>query len=287
MTGVAIIGAGRLGTSLGRALANKGFPILWIADREPAAARESRRIIGQGRATTDIARAAEAGIIFLSVPDEETERTARALAGTPAAWHEKAVLHTSGIQPSTVLASLRSKGAACASFHPVQSFPRKDMPAVHFKDIVIALEGDAAALTTGKRLVRLLGARAYLLRARDKAFFHAACSMASNLFVPLFEMARTLLRGIGIKDADAASLLLPLVEGTLQSLKHLDGPRALTGPISRGNVETVEKHLEALRRYPAARRAYQVLGAEALRLARKQGLPSGKLKALKRLTAEK
>jgi len=283
MTGVAIIGAGRLGTSLGRELAKKGYPILWIADRKPAAARESRRIIGQGRATADAARAAEAGIIFLSVPDEEIERTARALAKTAAAWRGKVVLHTSGILSSAALAALRSKGAACASFHPVQSFPRKDMPSAHFKNIVIALEGDAAALNTGKRLIRLLGARPHLLRARDKAFFHAACSMASNLFVPLFEMARTLLLGIGIKDAEATKILLPLVAGTLQSVKHFDGADALTGPISRGDVETVKKHLEALKRYPSARRTYRALGAEALRLARKKGLPSGKFKALKGL----
>jgi predicted short-subunit dehydrogenase-like oxidoreductase (DUF2520 family) len=283
MTGVAIIGAGRLGTSLGRALAEKGCPILWITDRKPAAARESRRIIGQGRATSDTARAAEAGIIVIAVPDEEIERTARALSKAAAAWPGKVVLHTSGILSSAALAGLRSKGAACASFHPVQSFPRKDMPAAHFKNIVIALEGDAAALSPGKRLIHLLGARPYFLRARDKAFFHAACSMASNLFVPLFEMARTLLGGIGIKGAEATKILLPLVAGTLQSVKHFDGADALTGPISRGDVETVKKHLEALKRYPSARRAYQVLGAEALRLARKKGLPSGKFKALKEM----
>lgn len=287
MTGVAIIGAGRLGTSLGRALAKKGYPILWIADRKPAAARESRRIIGQGRATSDIARAGEAGIIVLSVPDEEIERVARRLARTSGVWRGKVVLHTSGILSADVLAALRPKGAFCASFHPVQSFPRKDLPPVHFKDIVIALEGDEAALPAAKRLVRSLGARALLLQARDKIFFHAACSMASNLFVPLFEMARTLLRRIGIKDARAVRVLLPLVEGTLQSLKHFDGADALTGPISRGDVETVKKHLEALKRYPAARRAYQALGAEAVRFARKKGLPSGKLKTLKRLTAGK
>lgn len=287
MTGVAIIGAGRLGTSLGRALAKKGYPILWIADRKPAAARESRRIIGQGRATSDIVRAGEAGIIVLSVPDEEIERAARRLARTSGVWHGKIVLHTSGILSADALAALRSKGASCASFHPVQSFPRKDLPPVHFKDIVIALEGDEAALRAARRMVRSLGARALLLQARDKIFFHAACSMASNLFVPLFEMARTLLRRIGIKDAGAVRILLPLVEGTLRSVKHFDGADALTGPISRGDVETVKKHLEALKRYPAARRAYRALGAEAVRLARKKGLPSGKIKTLKRLTAGK
>ena len=285
MTTTAIIGAGRLGTSLGRAMAGKGYSILWIADRNAAAARESRRVIGQGRATSDIFRAAEVGIIVLAVPDGEIEDAARTLAQKSGIWRGKIVLHTSGILSSDALAALRLKGASCASFHPVQTFPNKNLPPAHFKDIVIALEGDGAALRAAGRLVRSLGARALLLQARDKIFFHAACSMASNLFVPLFEMARTLLRRIGIEDAAAGRILLPLVEGTLRSVKHFDGADALTGPISRGDVETVKKHLEALKKYPAARRAYRVLGAEAVRLARKKGLSSGTFKALKGLMA--
>ena len=285
MTGVAVIGAGRLGTSLGRALAEKGYPILWIADRKPAAARESRRIIGQGRATSGFARAGAAGIVILAVPDEEIERAARKLARTSGAWRGKIVLHTSGILSSDALAPLRHKGASCASFHPVQSFPRKDLPPAHFKGIVIALEGDEEALRAAGRMVRSLGAHALLLQARDKIFFHAACSMVSNLFVPLFEMSRTLLRRSGVENAAAVRVLLPLVQGTLRSVKHIDGADALTGPISRGDVETVKKHLEALKGYPAARRAYRVLGAEAVRLVRKKGLPSSKFKALKRWMA--
>jgi predicted short-subunit dehydrogenase-like oxidoreductase (DUF2520 family) len=287
MTGIAIIGAGRLGTSLGRALSKKGFHILWIADKKPAAARESRRIIGQGRATPVLGRIAGAEVVLLCVPDDEIERAARTLARTAANWRGKVVLHTSGILSSDALAALRSKGASCASFHPVQSFPRKDMPPAHFKNIVIALEGDPPALRAARRFVHSLGARVLLLRARDKVFFHAACSIASNLFVPLFEIARTILGRIGIKDARAIKVLLRLVEGTLQSVKHLDGADALTGPISRGDVATVKKHLDALKKYPAARRAYQVLGAEAVRLVRKRDLPAGKIRALERLTAGK
>ena len=161
------------------------------------------------------------------------------------------------------------------------------MPAARFRNIVIALDGDEAALRAAKRLSRSLGARPFLLGARDKAAFHAACSMASNLFVPLFEMARTLLRGIGIGDAEAAKILVPLGEGTLRSVRILDGASALTGPISRGDIATVEKHLRALRNHPNALRAYRVLGKEAVRLAGKKDLPPRTIKALKRLMAGK
>jgi len=283
MTGVAIIGAGRLGTSLGLALAGKRITVRWLADRRPAAARESRRIVGQGKATTEAAKAAAAaGTIFICVPDEEIERVAKALARAPLDWHGKFVFHTSGILSSKALAALKARGAFCASFHPVQSFPRKNMPPHHFRDIYIGIEGDGRARREAERMASGLGARPFSIRARDKVLYHAACSMAANLFVPLFDTACALLRRAGIKDKAAVNILWPLVEGTLQTVKHFDRASALTGPISRGDAATVRRHLAALKKFPAAREIYRTLGREALKLAEKKNLPPEKIKALKR-----
>ncbi len=282
MTGVTIIGAGRLGTSLGRALAGKRFIVRWLADDRPAAARESRRIVRQGKATTDAAKAAAAaGTVFLCVPDEEIERVAKALARAPIDWRGKFVFQTSGILSSKVLAALKARGAFCASFHPVQSFPRKNMPPLHFRDIYIGIEGGPKASREAGRIARSLGARPFLIRAQDKILYHTACSMASNLLVPLFDTACSLLRRAGIEDKAAVKILWPLVEGTLQTVKHFDRVSALTGPISRGDAATVRRHIAALKKFPAAREIYRTLGREALKLAEKKNLPPGKIKALK------
>ncbi|MGA2586105.1 MAG: Rossmann-like and DUF2520 domain-containing protein [Candidatus Aminicenantales bacterium] len=283
MTGVTIIGAGRMGTSLGLALAGKRFIVRWLADHRPAAARESRRVIGQGKATTDAAKAAAAaGTVFLCVPDEEIEQVAKALARAPIDWLGKFVFHTSGILSSKVLAALKARGAFCASFHPVQSFPRKNMPPRHFRDIYIGIEGDERARREAERIARSLGARPLPIRARDKILYHAACSMAANLFVPLFDTACSLLRRAGIEDKAAVKILWPLVEGTLQTVKHFDRASALTGPISRGDAATVRRHLAALEKIPSAREIYRTLGREASKLAEKRNLPPEKIKALKR-----
>jgi len=283
MTSVAIIGAGRLGTSLGLALSKKGFEVRRLADRSLRQARESRRILGQGQATKDIiTAAAEAGLVFICVPDAEIVRTANKLARASLDWRGKLVFHTSGIQSSTALAALKAKGAFCASFHPVQSFPQKNMPLSHFNKIFIDMEGDREALEAARRIAQRLGARSLLLKARDKILFHAACSLASNHFVSLFDMACMLVRQTGVRDGAAVEILLPLVEGTLQSVKHLDRSAALTGPISRGDTDTVRQHLAALKKFPQARRAYRILGAAALRLAPKKNLPPEKIKILKR-----
>jgi predicted short-subunit dehydrogenase-like oxidoreductase (DUF2520 family) len=302
MKSVVIVGAGRLGTVLGAALRKKGFVVRAIVDRRLAAARESRKIIGAGTPTRDAARAAAgADIVIVAIPDGETAREAcrlAKLAGAPVKslgglakaagaqrkpghrlaklaggpgkpWRGKIVFHTSGVLAADVLAPLRNLGAACASFHPVQSFPRKDLPAAHFKGVTIGLEGDARAVRAGAAIARKLGARPRVFKGADKALYHAACSVASNLLVPLFDTACGLLRESGIGDREAVEMLWPLAEGTLRSVKRLDRASALTGPISRGDVETVRRHLRALEKFPAARKIYRVLGAEALRLARR------------------
>jgi predicted short-subunit dehydrogenase-like oxidoreductase (DUF2520 family) len=161
------------------------------------------------------------------------------------------------------------------------------MPAGHFKDISIGLEGDPKAMARANTLARKLGACPILLKEKDKIIYHAACSMASNLFISLFDMACELLRSAGISNARALKILLPLAQGTLQNVKHFEGARALTGPLARGDAETVRKHLEALKSFPAARRAYKILGAQALELTEKKNIPSKKIKILKNLLEEK
>lgn len=288
MSAVAVVGMGRLGTSLAAALAAAGQNIRVLADKNPAAARAGLKIVGRGWATTEPAvAAAAADIVFLCVPDDEVARAARQLARDGRSWQGKIVFHTSGLRPSQDLEPLRALGAAGASFHPVQSFPQKNCPASHFSGIFIGLEGDTKAVRAGRTIARALGAVPFQIAANDKPLYHAACSMASNLFVPLFESARKLLRTAGMNDRDAARLLLPLIKGTLQHVKDLDAATALTGPISRGDVATVESHLAALAGHPEARRIYLVLSREALRIAARGNLPAAKVKTLRRRLAGK
>jgi predicted short-subunit dehydrogenase-like oxidoreductase (DUF2520 family) len=284
MNRVSIIGTGRLGTSLGLALSKKGFTIGGLVDRSLYRAKRSRRIIGAGRATTLAASAvARADLVIIAVPDEDIASVAKTLARTAGPWQAKTVFHTSGIRPSRDLAPLKARGAFCASFHPVQSFPRMDMPPSHFQNIFIGLEGDEKAVLRAKTISRKLGGRPFLLRAGDKSLYHAACSMTSNLVIPVIHMAGDLLRKIGVPDRDTASLLFPLLAGTLRNVKHLGGAGALSGPISRGDVSTVKRHLSALGRFPSARALYRILGAEALRLVPKKKLPPGKIRTLRKL----
>ncbi len=279
-----IVGAGRLGTSLASALVRRGWRVALIVDKDLGAAREARGIIGAGRASAAIGRAAKPGdVVILAVPDDAVGAAAAALARTGGDWTGRAVLHTSGLLPARVLDPLREKGARTASLHPVQTFPRKDAPAAAFKGITWGVEGDAEAVRTAGAIVRDLGGNMLFISERTKPLYHAACALASNALVALEGTAAGLLRRAGIGEETALSVLFPLVQGTLQNVKNLGFEKALTGPVKRGDAATVRRHLEALKAAPEAGEVYRIIGRRLLDLAGKGGPPAKKVRTLRRL----
>lgn len=300
MKAFSIVGAGRLGTTLAAALVRRGWKLEVIVDRRAGAAREARRIIGAGRVSTSPLAAAKAeGTVIIAVPDDSIAAVTATLALSGVSWTGRDVFHTSGRFTSGALIPLANRGARVASLHPVQSFPRKDLPASIFKGITWGIDGDRKAVKAAAAIARALGGRVLLLGERTfgpdaslrdlyaihkkKRRYHAACVLASNALVALEWTAVEVLRSAGVSEEDAVRTLLPLAQGTLQNVKSLGPEKALTGPIARGDIYTVREHLIALRSDPAARQTYKALGRQTLRLATARGLPPGTVRALKRL----
>ena len=284
MTSFSIVGAGRLGTALAFALTRKGWDLAVIADGDAAAARESRRIVGRGRATGEIRRAAGgAGILFICVPDDAVEAVAGTLSRSGGEWPGRIVFHTSGLLPAAALEALRRKGARVASLHPVQSFPSKKGGGRLFRGIFWGLEGDRDAVRLGREVARALGGRSVVLREKDKPLYHAACSLASNAFLSLEATAAALLREAGVSEKSAAAALMLLVKGTLRNVKKLGMEKSLTGPVVRGDVRTVRSHLEALKFHPLEGEIYRALGKQALGLITERNIPAHKVRALRLL----
>lgn len=288
MAEIVIIGAGRLGTALGRALAGKGHKIRALTCRRLKSASESRAIIGQGRAMTDNAAAARLGrIIFLCLPDEEIPRMASLLARSQTDWAGRFVFHTSGLLSSGALKPLQKKGALIASIHPVQAFPHKKTRPSQFRGISFGLEGDKKALVLARGLVRQLDGRAMVIPEEAKPLYHAACSFASNFLVILLDAAAVLLSQAKIPRKEAVRMLFPLLQGTLRNVKKLDTSGSLTGPLVRGDSASVGAHLDALKRLPQYAEIYRKLSLMGLEMARKKGLSPRKVRALKKRLGER
>jgi predicted short-subunit dehydrogenase-like oxidoreductase (DUF2520 family) len=288
MKSVSIIGAGRLGASLGHALVRRGFDLRAVSCRTLRSARESARIAGAGRALTDIVKAAgDSHTVFLCVTDRALPEVASALASSSLDWKGRTVFHTSGLVSSRVLEPLARAGARTASFHPAQTFARKEADPGLFRGIFFGLEGDPAAVKSALAIARRLGGSAILLDEKDKVLYHAACVVCSAGGTAVFDAASRLLAGTGLETYLAARVLMPLAEKSLRNVKELGATAAFTGPISRGDVQTVRSHIKVLPAEGPARRLYTALGLAGLETVGKGKLSPKAAKALKRLLEDK
>lgn len=273
----AILGAGAVGTAIGRALRRSGRPVAAVCRRDARRAREAARAVGGGaRAFTDPVRAARgADLVLVAVRDGEIALLAQRLARRGAIRPGALVLHLSGAMPSTALAPLRAAGARTASLHPLQTFAD---PRVALRGVWWFHEGDARGECAA--LVRRLGGRMRALPVEGKALYHAAAVAASNYLVAAEDLAVRLAAAAGIPPRDGLRALLPLVRGTVRNLERVGLPAALTGPVARGDAATVRVHRAALRALdPALDAAYAALGRHALRVAVAKGLPPARARA--------
>ena len=268
MMTVSIIGAGRLGTTLGSALKRIGYRIRALSCRTQRSAEESRRIIGEGTPLTDNRKAAAgSGLVFLTVPDDTISTVVEELASGDREWTGVFCLHCSGLLSSLALTPLAQRGALCASLHPMQSFASKNTEPGSFSGIYMGLEGDPLAREKARAIAEGLGSRSFILAAEDKPLYHTACSVASNLLVPLLHHASFLLQRTGIPQNDKLEALLPLVQGTLQNVKKFDARGAWTGPLARGDEKSIKLQMEALSAFPGTLRMYREMGIAALEMA--------------------
>ncbi len=286
---VSILGAGKLGTSLGRALSQKGYSIKAISCRTFSSAQESRQIIGEGIPLTDNMEAAKnSQIIILTPPDDKIKVIVNELASSQQHWLNKFVFHCSGLIPKSVLHPLRAKGAWISSIHPIQAFARKDTPPAAFKEIYFGTEATGQALNFSKEIVHALEGHMLQLKAEQKPFYHAACSMVSNFLIVLLNIGSSLLEQVDAIHEPSAKILVPLAKGTLQNVKKLNMSDALTGPVIRGDSHTIKKHLKALKEFPPYHELYLKLAKQALGLVQQsQELSPKKLKALRDLLGGK
>jgi len=262
---IAIVGPGRLGRALALELKRVGYTISEIVSRSSAASKRkagdlARRVKAHS-STSDRARL-DADLVWFCVPDREIAASARQLASV-VDWTKKIVFHSSGALASNELKSLRQRGAAVASVHPLMTFVTGSMPSL--RGVPFAMEGDAAAVRSARQIVRALGGEAFTIRKQHKAAYHAWGAFASPLLVAMLVTAGQLARKAGLSAVEARKKTIPIVRQTIANYAALGGAGAFSGPIVRGDAEIVRKHLQVLRKVPEATDVYLALARAALR----------------------
>jgi predicted short-subunit dehydrogenase-like oxidoreductase (DUF2520 family) len=209
-------------------------------------------------------------VVLLAVRDDGILGLARALAAGGQIGESHTVLHLSGVLGQEALAPLLPTRAALGSLHPLQTIADPQVAPARLSGAWAAVEGMPRAIEAAESLARSVGLRPFRVAPRVKGVYHAGAVFASNYFVVVEAVAQRLLRHAGLSDEQAWEALQPLVRGTFENLLR-DGPSAaLTGPVLRGDVATIARHLEALTLDDA--NLYRALGRAALEVAEKRGM---------------
>ncbi len=265
---VGIIGAGRVGAGLALALTRTGREIRLISRRPVRVpAPLSLKVAPDG---PDAEWVSGLEVLFLAVPDDRIHPVAQQLWGTKSIGPGQTVLHCSGVLGQEALSALVPTRAALGSLHPLQTISDPEVAPERFKGAWAAVEGSPAAMEAAEDIARSLGMKPFRITAKQKILYHAGAVFASNYLVVVEAIAQRLLRHAGLSDEEAWAALSPLVRGTITSLLAADPRSALTGPVVRGDTDTILRHLGALTIDDA--RLYQMLGRAALELARKGGM---------------
>jgi predicted short-subunit dehydrogenase-like oxidoreductase (DUF2520 family) len=260
---IAIVGPGNLGSALALSLHACGFEIDEIlAHTEGGSLSRARRLARRVGARAGLSLAgSEAQLIWFCVPDSAIASAARHSARN-IAWKGKVALHSSGALTSDELDVLRTQGAAVASVHPLMTFVRGSTPAL--AGVAFAIEGDRAAVRVARSIVHALGGEAYAVSKSGKAAYHTWATFTSPLLTALLATAERVAQRAGVNRKEASQRMLPILQQTLANYAELGAPAAFSGPIVRGDLATVRKHLNVLRGNPAARHVYAALAQSAL-----------------------
>jgi predicted short-subunit dehydrogenase-like oxidoreductase (DUF2520 family) len=275
---VSIVGAGNLGTALASTLPKAGCQVKVIATRATSGNQRHTRVLVRKLQARQVELGKEpldTALVWITVPDDSISLVARKLAGVQD-WKERIVFHSSGALTSDELAPLRAKGARVASVHPMMTFVRGSVP--DMAGVAFAVEGDAAATRMARKIVERLGGDAVPIRKQNKVLYHAFGSFASPLVIALIASLEEVALAAGVRKRDIKLVMLPLLLQTLRNYLFEDAASAFSGPLVRGDVATVKKHLQELKKVPEARAVYVALARAAVRT-----LPVKNQKALARV----
>ncbi len=245
-----VVGAGRVGTAVGHLLQQRGLRVTAVASRGEDSLQRAGGYISGALMTTDVVKAGKKGnVILITTPDDLIADTCLSLVSGGAVRRGAYVLHMSGALGLDVLAPAEEAGARTASVHPLQTFADVKGAVKRIPGSVFAVTArDEAAGEWAKELVRSLGGDPVTLAEKDKTLYHIGAVVASNLLVALEHAAELIYQEIGIYRETALKALMPLIEGTVSNLKRLGTEGALTGPVARGDIGVVRRHLECLER---------------------------------------
>jgi predicted short-subunit dehydrogenase-like oxidoreductase (DUF2520 family) len=278
---VLIVGAGQVGRGLYRAFRSSGIDVLGLHGH-----RATGHATSSGPLPSSIA---SANTIVVAVRDDQIDDALaelmheRGMGGRGRMASGTVIVHTSGAAEPEMIPRLREVGLSGGTFHPLIPFANPERAAELLKHAWIGIDGDDQARATSRRLAGHLGARTLEIPPGGKGVYHAAAVMSSNFPVVLAAIAAGMLTSLGIPERSAQQAVHGLMDGAVSNLADSSAAEALTGPVVRGETDTVMRHLTALRGDAEAKAVYKRLSLAALAIAAGRGTDPEKIAAMQRV----
>jgi predicted short-subunit dehydrogenase-like oxidoreductase (DUF2520 family) len=226
-----------------------------------------------------------ADMVFITTPDDTIPRVAAELK-----WRAgQAAVHCSGASTVLALDSAREGGALVGAIHPCQTFAGREQAITNLPGSTFAIEAEEPLRTTLTEIAMSLDGDLVYLTSEDKALYHAAACIACNYFFTLVDIATDLWQNFSKSKAEAAKAYIPLLQGSVNNIASIGFPGCLTGPIARGDLKTIQSHLDALQKYaPDILPLYRELGLKTIPMGVAKGtLSENKAEELRALLEKK
>ncbi len=274
-----LIGAGKLGKNIGRALSKHHIGQLSsVYNLRFNHAIEACNFMGAGKAIEDIHSLSKADITWITCNDDAISSVVDQLHHASILKPNSLIIHCSGALSSSILKPLHDLGCSVASFHPLKAFRANYLSNNAFDQVECIIEGDDAACSWLISAFTGLNARLITLKPENKAAYHAGACMASNYLITLAHCAEQLFVQAGISKEGALEMIVKLMQGNLDNILETRSIiNSLTGPLARGDIQTISLHLDSIKD-AALTRFYKEAALATLKL--KPSKQSAALKAM-------
>ena len=281
---IGFIGIGVLGKGLALSLASRGYSVVaaysrslssawWLGDRLPEC-----RVYSSAQDLAD-----NCDLVFITTPDSVIEDVASALSWRPG----QGAVHCCGASSTEILLPVSRQGGVCGAFHPFQTFASLEDPesaAARLTGVSFAVAGEGWLRPYLLDMARNLGGRPVPIDDADRPLYHASAVLACGYLTALLQGAVSLWAAMGFTPEEAMDALYPLAKTTLDNALRMGTAASVTGPVVRGDTQTMQAHLKELsRQVPAVVPLYQALAEASIPLAQERGVAPERLQEIREL----
>lgn len=268
---ITIIGPGKVGRAIGQTASRVGWPVVAIAGGTHEQ-RTQEFAQALGAKVCSLAQAASQGqLVLLTVKDAAIRPVCEQLAAAGGLAHKPIVVHCSGALDCDVLTAASDAGCPVGTMHPLQTFPSAQAAIGKLPGTYWFIQGQPAATPTLAALAEALGGKTVHIDAQAKPLYHAAAVMSANYITALIDAAIELYQQTGLDEAAARAAAAPIIRATVANVLEKGTEASLTGPIARGDIDTVRRHLDALDAFNAElAELYRTVGRRAVRIAQRK-----------------